>query len=191
MSFTCHALSSCFWLFPRYFDLVSEKTFSNLKNENAHYIAHYYNYWIQIITTLYYLVLWLVNHWKFIIMLCQRLVQLFCDLKNPNASELPRIQYGKYHHFCLLSVIVDLFQVLCRRSAENDLSQLQDPTGNANRRNSICLIFGKKLHMCNRLFYGTFWSDFLNRSQSFPPVNLFGYVIRLWDVKFRKYHGGK
>jgi hypothetical protein len=77
-------------------------------------------------------------------MLCQRLVQLFCDLKNPNVSELPRIQYGKYHHFCLLSVIVDLFQVLSRRSAENDLSQLQDPTGNANRRNSICLIFGKK-----------------------------------------------
>jgi hypothetical protein len=42
----------------------------------------------------------------------------------------------------LLSVIVDLFQVLSRRSAENDLSQLQDPTGNANTSNSVCLIFG-------------------------------------------------
>ena len=32
----------------------------------------------------------------------------------------------------VLLVIVDLFQALSRRSAENDLSQLQDPTGNAN-----------------------------------------------------------
>jgi len=40
-------------------------------------------------------------------MLCQRLVQLFCDLKNPNASELLHIQYGQYRHFVLPKQIMD------------------------------------------------------------------------------------
>ena len=46
--------------------------------------------------------LWLVYHYAL-----SKASATFCDLKNPNASELPHIQYGQHHHFCVCEALPD------------------------------------------------------------------------------------